>query len=179
VMVNTLWALTPGWLGHVQAPKTIKLYTLLGLRESFGELFFTGITLIVFLAVTCMFLLLLLHMIFRQRQWLALGVAWFLFAAAAGLSGQPLYVSFFYGAVFSSLIILAATRFGLLTLTAALFFNTMFGNYPMTADFSIWYAPSTIFVLIVTGALVAFAFYTSLGGQPVFKGQREGGNAAR
>jgi hypothetical protein len=45
----------------------------------------------------------------------------------------------------------------------------MFGNYPMTTDFSVWYAPSTIFVLVITGAVVAFAFYTSLGGQPVFK----------
>jgi hypothetical protein len=140
-------------------------------RESFGELFFTGITLIVFLAVTCMFLLLLLHIIFRRRQWLALGVAWLLFTAAFGLSGRPFKISFIFATLYSALIIVAATRFGLLTLTAALFFVTMFGNYPMTTDFSIWYAPSTIFVLVITGAVVAFAFYTSLGGQPVFKGR--------
>ena len=41
----------------------------------------------------------------------------------------------------------------------------------MTTDFSIWYAPSTIFVLVIAAAVVAFAFYTSLGGQTVFKGQ--------
>ena len=55
MVVNSLWTLTPGWFGHVQAPKPVKLHTLLGLRESVGEIFFTGITLIVFLAVTCMF----------------------------------------------------------------------------------------------------------------------------
>ena len=87
MVVLNLWTLTPGWFGHLQAPKPVKLYTLLGLRESFGELFFTGITLIVFLAVTCMFLLLLLHIIFRRRQWLALGVAWLLFTLALG--GRP------------------------------------------------------------------------------------------
>ncbi|MDQ2921168.1 MAG: serine/threonine protein kinase, partial [Acidobacteriota bacterium] len=169
MVVLNLWTLTPGWFGHVQAPKPVKLYTMLGLRESFGELFFTGITLIVFLAVSCMFLLLLLHIIFRRRQWLALGVAWLLFTIVAGLGSRPLKISLIYAAVFSALIILAATRFGLLTLTAALFFVSLFGNYPMTTDFSVWYAPSTIFVLSITAAVVAFAFYTSLGGQPVFK----------
>jgi serine/threonine-protein kinase len=171
MVILNLWTLTPGWFGHVQAPKPVKLYTLLGLRESFGELFFTGITLIVFLAVSCMFLLLLLHIIFRRRQWLALGVAWLLFTLAGGFSGRPLKISFIYAALYAALIIIAATRFGLLTLTAALFFTIMFGNYPMTTDFSVWYAPSTIFVLMTAGAVVAFAFYTSLGGQPVFKGR--------
>lgn len=171
MVVFNLWTVTPGWFGYVQAPKPVKLYTLLGLRESFGELFFTGITLMVFLAVTCMFLLLLLHMIFRRREWLALGVAWLLFTLFSALGGRPFKISLIYAALYSALIIIAATRFGLLTLTAALFFVTMFGNYPMTTDFSVWYAPSTIFVLVITGAVVAFAFYTSLGGQPVFKGR--------
>jgi serine/threonine-protein kinase len=89
MVVLNLWTLTPGWFGHVQAPKPVKLYTLLGLRESFGELFLTGITLIVFLAVTCMFLLLLLHIIFRRRQWLALGVAWLLFTLALRVPWSP------------------------------------------------------------------------------------------
>jgi hypothetical protein len=172
MVVTNLWALTPGWFGQPQAPKAaIKFYTLLGLRESFGELFFTGITLIVFLAVTCMFLLLLLHMLFRRREWIALGAAWLLFTIANGLGSRPLKISLIYAALYSALVILAATRFGLLTLTATLFFTTMFGNYPMTTDFSVWYATSTIFVLVTTGAVAAFAFYTSLGGQTVFKAQ--------
>jgi serine/threonine-protein kinase len=171
LVVLQLRAFTPRLFGYIQAPKPVKLYTLLGLRESFAELFFTGITLIVFLAVTCMFLLLLLHIIFRRREWLALGVAWLLFTLAYGLGSRPFKFSFIFAAVFSACIIVAATRFGLLTLTAAMFFVTMFGNYPMTTDFSVWYATSTIFVLVITGAVVAFAFYTSLGGQPVFKGR--------
>ncbi len=174
MVVANVWAMAPDWIGHPQAPKPVRLYTLLGLRESFGELFFTGITLIVFLAVTCMFLLLLLHMIFRQREWLALGVAWLLITFVSTLTVRPLKISVIFAAVYSALIIIAATRFGLLTLTSALFFITMFGNYPMTTDFSIWYATSTIFVLVVTGAVVAFAFYTSLGGQPVFRGRPVG-----
>lgn len=172
MVVNHLWTLTPGWFGHLRAPKPVTLHTLLGLRESVGELFFTGITLIVFLSVTCMFLLLLLHMIFRRRDWLALGAAWLLFTFASALSARPLKFSLIYAPIYSALLILAATRFGLLTLTATLFFTTLFTNFPMTMDFSVWYASSTIFALVVAGAVVAFAFYTSLGGQPVFKGQQ-------
>ncbi|MEK6280203.1 MAG: serine/threonine-protein kinase [Acidobacteriota bacterium] len=166
-VVNSLWTLTPGWFGRVLAPKPVKLHTLLGLRESVGEIFFTGITLIVFLSVTCMFFLLLLHIIFRRRQWLALGVAWLLFTIASGLGSRPWKISFIYAALYSALIILAVTRFGLLTLTAALFFTILFGSYPMTTDFSVWYAQSTIFVFVVAAAVVAFAFYTSLGPREV------------
>jgi hypothetical protein len=118
-----------------------------------------------------MFLLLLLHMIFRRREWIALGVAWLLFTLGAGLGSRPWKISFIYAALYSALLIFAVTRFGLLTLTAALFFTTLFGSYPMTTDFSVWYASSTIFVLVIAAAVVGFAFYTSLGGQPVFKTQ--------
>ncbi len=98
-------------------------------------------------------------------------MAWLLFTVAAGLASRPSKISLIYAAVFSALIILAVTRFGLLALTPALSFVTLFGNYPMTTDFSVWYASSTIFVLSIAAAVVAFAFYTSLGGQPVFKGR--------
>ena len=169
IVLTNLWSLAPGWFGKAQAPKPVKLHTLLGVRESLGELFFTGITAIVFLAVTCMFLLLLLHILFRRREWIALGVAWLLITLGAGLGDGSLIIGLIYGAVFSALIIVAATRFGLLTLTAALFFLYLFSNHPSTTDFSVWYASSTIFVLVVAAAVAGFAFYTSLGGQPVWK----------
>jgi hypothetical protein len=40
----------------------------------------------------------------------------------------------------------------------------------MTTDFSVWYAPSVIFALVASAALVVYAFYISLAGQKVFKG---------
>jgi hypothetical protein len=113
----------------------------------------------------------LLHIIFRRREWLALGVAWLLFTVGAGLGRQSLLINMLYAALFSALLIGVATRFGLLALTVALFFITMFGNFPMTTDFSVWYASSTIFALTTTLALVAYGFYISLAGQKVFKGK--------
>jgi serine/threonine-protein kinase len=171
LVVINLWALTPGWMGHPQAPKWVKLQTLLSLRESVGEFFFTGVTLILFLGVSYLFLLLLLHIICRRREWLALGIAWLVFTLFAGLGGRFLLINLIYGALFSALLIAVATRFGLLALTTTLFFTTIFGNFPMTIDFSVWYASSTIFALTATLALVAYAFYISLAGQGVFKGK--------
>ena len=169
VVVFNLWVQIPAWLGHPGAPSVVKLHTLLGVREAVGEFFFTGVTLIVFLAVACLFLLLLLHIVFRRKEWVALAVAWLLFTLASGLSSRYLVVSLSCAAVYSALLIAVATRFGLLALTAALFLLSVFSNFPMTTDFSVWYASSTIFALATALALVAYAFYISLGGQPVLK----------
>lgn len=41
---------------------------------------------------------------------------------------------------------------------------------PITSDFSAWYASGTLFVLFTLVAVAIYGFYTSLGGQPMFKG---------
>lgn len=40
--------------------------------------------------------------------------------------------------------------------------------YPVTSDFSAWYAGDYVIALVVMVAMVVFAFYTSLAGQPLF-----------
>jgi hypothetical protein len=40
--------------------------------------------------------------------------------------------------------------------------------YPMTFDFTRWYAPNTILVLIVIAALTAYGFRVALAGRAVF-----------
>jgi serine/threonine-protein kinase len=170
VLVVRLWSLTPGWLGRPQAPSADRLYTLLSVREMAGEFFYTGVTLMLFLGVTCLFGLLLLHIIFRRKEWLAVGVAWLLLTVTSAIGGRFFLINLLFGAIFSALLIGVATRFGLLAVTTTLFFISFFGNCPMTTDFGAWYAPSTIFALVVTVVLVAYAFYIALAGQKVFRG---------
>jgi hypothetical protein len=43
-------------------------------------------------------------------------------------------------------------------------------TFPVTTDLSIWYAPATIFALVMVLALAVYGFYISLGGQSVFAG---------
>jgi hypothetical protein len=153
------------------APTAINLYTLLSVREMAGEFFYTGVTLMVFLGVACLFGLLLLHIIFRRKEWLAIGVAWFLFTVASAMTGRSFLTGLIYGAISAAVLIGVATRFGLLAVTITLFFVSFLGNCPLTTDFGTWYAPSTIFALGVTLVLVGYAFYIALAGQKVFKGK--------
>jgi hypothetical protein len=114
--------------------------------------------------------LLLLHIIFRRKEWLAVGVAWLVLTVSSAIGGRFFLINLFYGAIFAALLIGVATRFGLLAVTTTLFFISFFGNSPMTTDFGVWYAPSVIFALVASTALVVYAFYISLAGQKVFKG---------
>ena len=41
--------------------------------------------------------------------------------------------------------------------------------FPITTDFSAWYAGSAIFTLACIVALTGYAFHTALGGRPLFK----------
>jgi hypothetical protein len=43
-------------------------------------------------------------------------------------------------------------------------------HFPVTLNFSVWYAGIGMAPLIAVLALALFAFYTSLGGQKVFQG---------
>src|SRR5262249_31723012 len=55
VVVVRIWNLTPVWMGKSVAPSADRLYTLLSVREMIGEFFYTGVTLMVFLGVSCLF----------------------------------------------------------------------------------------------------------------------------
>jgi hypothetical protein len=69
-----------------------------------------------------------------------------------------------------SLVISVLYWYGLLALISALFFLHLHIFYPITSDLSAWYAGDFVLVLIISLALVGFAFYTSLAGQPLFRG---------
>jgi hypothetical protein len=44
--------------------------------------------------------------------------------------------------------------------------------FPITSDFSAWYAADYVLAAIISIALAAFGFYTSLAGEPLFRGAR-------
>lgn len=171
VLVFRLWSLTPQWLGRPQPPRIARLYTLMSVREMVGEFFYTGVTLMVFLGFTCLFLLLLLHLIFRRKEWLAVGVGWLVLTLLSTVDGRFFLVDLVYAGIYSALLIGVATRFGLLAVTTTLFVISFFGNCPMTTDFGVWYAPPILFALAATLALIVYAFYISLAGQKLFKGK--------
>jgi len=47
--------------------------------------------------------------------------------------------------------------------------STILPEFPLTTNFSNWYAGSTLFVLASVLALTVYAFHTAMAGRPLFK----------
>jgi eukaryotic-like serine/threonine-protein kinase len=63
----------------------------------------------------------------------------------------------------------AVTRFGLITLTVAIFTANVLLNLSYTLDFSNWYSTNAFTLLLSFLAIAAWGFYTSLAGQSLLK----------
>jgi serine/threonine-protein kinase len=115
------------------------------------------------------FLFFLLRLIFR-REWLA-AVAFVLMLTAIGsLLSQDIHVAAIpIRLLMEVLTIFVMLRFGLLSFVVGQAMLSILYLFPITADFSAWYAGSTIFTLAVIVTLAGFAFHTALGGRAVFQ----------
>jgi hypothetical protein len=67
-----------------------------------------------------------------------------------------------------ALLVFVPMRFGLSALIVAFSVAGTLGNFPLTADFSTWYAGSSISALASVLAPTAYALYTALAGRPLF-----------
>jgi hypothetical protein len=74
-----------------------------------------------------------------------------------------------FAALTGFLVVWVLYRYGLLALISSLVFMHLMIFYPITSEFSAWYAGDYVLGLIVLLALLVFAFYTSLAGQPLFR----------
>jgi len=115
------------------------------------------------------FILLLLYMLLR-KQWAAILVlATFIVLSGSSRVAEDLtWVNAAYLVIQAGLAVFVLWKYGVLALIAF----GMFGyasSYPLTSDLSAWYAPSSELALVFLVVVAAYAFYTSLGGRPVFK----------
>jgi hypothetical protein len=161
--------LVPRWLGYPPATPWFDFPAtqLLGIRS-----FAHGFTQQLFASLTqgfiLLFFLLLLYIILR-RELLAAAALWLIMTFALSLTHETIVGVPF--AAFSALMVSwVLYRHGLLALITSLFFLHLMIFFPITSDFSAWYAGDYVLILIVSLALVAFGFYTSLAGQPLFRG---------
>ncbi len=69
-----------------------------------------------------------------------------------------------------SVAVIVVLRFGLVSLAAGLLVADLLLNAPVANSLSTWYAASTVFVFSSVLALAAWGGYTSLAGQPLWKG---------
>ncbi len=113
-------------------------------------------------ALALLFILFVLRLLVR-RDSLAVG----LFTLVNAL--PPLLTGDWKSAIGIGLVIgllaAALTRYGLVALASAYFVINALLNFPVTLNFSAWYAGTALLPLLAILALAAFSFYTSLGGQ--------------
>ena len=68
------------------------------------------------------------------------------------------------------LVVTPLWRYGLLAMVSlSIFFNM--GDFPITTNFTAWYATGFIMQLAVLVAVAVYGFYTSLAGPPLFGGK--------
>ncbi len=149
-----------------QGEEHVGLKLLLGLRFVVGD-FLHSMGGAVFDPLAFTFLLTLLRALLR-RDWLAGAVVVLIFGLF--VLDSSLLINLL-GLILGSLIVLVFIRFGLLALAASLLFYFWLNSLPFTTNLSAWYAGTSLFVMCLVTALAALAFYTSLGGQQVFKGK--------
>ena len=113
----------------------------------------------------------LLRTMFR-RMWLAsaafIVVFTFVLFSSIGF-GQLSLFDWVTVPLFAALLVFILTRFGVLALIVAFSVSAILGDFPLTADFSTWYAGSSLFAIASVLALTAYALYTALAGRPLFK----------
>ena len=160
--------LVPQWLGHPPAIPwfDFSAMQLLGIRSfafGFAQQIYAGL----FQAFILLFLLLLMYIVLRSDR-LAAIVLWLIGAVALSLT-QETAAAIPFSLLAAALVIWVLYRHGLLALIVAVFFLHLMIFYPITSDFSAWYAGDFVLALIISLTLVGFGFYTSLAGEPLFR----------
>jgi len=163
--------LVPQWLGDppgmpwMDSPAT----RLLGFR-SFAFGFTQQIFAAVFQAFIVLFFLLLLYMIVRHERLAAL-LLWLIVSLALSLT-QESAGSVPFAWLAGAMTVWLLYRYGLLALIVALYFVHLLIFFPITSNFSAWYASDFVLALLIALALAGFGFYTSLAGEPLFRTAR-------
>ena len=154
-------------LGTPKPPDIIHLNTLLGLSKLIQELAGSILPSLV-QGVGLLFVLLLLTILLR-REWIAASVLWLLYTAGLGLAfGSSVADVAYFGAAAAAHIFIMM-RFGLLAFIVAHACLLHSERYPLTTDFSAWYAPYSHFAVLGMLAVAGYGFYLSLAGQPLFR----------
>ena len=161
--------MVPHWLGH---PPSMPWFDfpatqMLGLR-SFAHAFTNQISAALMQSFILLFFLLLLYIVLRRERLAALAL-WLIASVALSLTHDSI-AALPFATIGGFLVTWVLYRYGLLALISSLFFLHLIIFYPVTSDFSAWYATDFVLALIICMALAVFGFYTSLAGEPLFRG---------
>ena len=118
-----------------------------------------------------LFVLFLLLRVVLRRTWLAaLPVILLLTGFATGPQGFAASTPLF-GLPIALLMLVLSMRFGMLAFAVAFIATSSFTRYPVTSNFSAWYAPLGLMEVALVLAMTVWCFRNALGGRKVWKGE--------
>lgn len=121
----------------------------------------------VLIGLASLFVLFLLRVLLR-RQWAAAGAFVLFFTLFLALPSDAPAVFAVTGVIINGLTVFLLVRFGVVAVIASTLFGEFLGNFPLTTQVSAWYAGIGLAGILVMAAMAFYAFYTSLGGRPMF-----------
>jgi serine/threonine-protein kinase len=171
-LLGVLWAVIVG-VGFLflkregAAPQFPNAELLMGSRQVLGS-WIQNIGVSIFGTLEFFFMIFLLRVVLRN-QWLALVAFIGITTVMNTLQSDHPQIVWPVWLLVYTLAAAAVSRFGLVVLATALFITDTLLNLPYTLDFSNWYAAHAAAMVAVCLALAVWGFYTSLGGQKVWK----------
>ena len=114
------------------------------------------------------FLLFVLRVLLR-KEWLAAIVFVALWVALKTLGSDYPLIDGIGWTLLYAIAAIVVLRFGFVALAVGLFVTDMLANVPVTLDFSVWYATTSLLPLLSVVALAVWGFYNSLAGQKLWQ----------
>jgi hypothetical protein len=151
-------------------PAFSAIVALKGPRELLAQTLSTQMAITFMLGL---FLAMLLARVILRRQWAAFLAIWAILGLLPVSSSNDL-VSAVIGFATLGFILAIAMRFGLLTILVAAVSTGLLSAGPTTFDTSAWYFAGGLMGPLLVAALIGFAFWTSLGGQPLIRDELDG-----
>jgi hypothetical protein len=154
---------------------------LLGGRFALSRIIGSVMSIPVWSATMLTFLLLFVFFMLLRRRWLAIAAmilgltmlylvahtGWLL-ANAPGDHFSPSLADVALFAAVQTAVVLAAVRFGLLTILVASFVSALLTILPIAIDSSVPYASSSRLIVGTVIVLATYGWHTALGGRPMF-----------
>ena len=148
--------------------QTIQLGTLLGVAHVASA--WVGMLPSSILSTLGIFFLLFVFRLIFRKEWLTAVIFVLFFAALSSLVHTDIALITLPVRLLQLLLMLyVMLRCGLFAYLIGAAVTSVLVLFPITADFSAWYAGSAIFTLVCIVALTGYAFHTALGGRPLFK----------
>jgi serine/threonine-protein kinase len=169
IAISGVSRLVPNLIGQA-TPVTITPATEMIDTGRFFSRFAEQLSAGLFLAFICMFLMLLFVALLR-REILSLIALGMLITIMTMLISNASLIMLPFSAGSALLTVFALRRYGLLALSAAFFVAHLFVFFPITTDFTAWYAGDFTVALVICVLLAIYAAYTSVGGAKVFAGK--------